>query len=423
MFEGFSLFIGALLDALIGPNLFVPGEPFLIAAGYQLHQGVVSGVFAVLLGGFMGDQASYFIGRKFGVPAQKKLTKWQPKTKRPIARCRHLMAKKGNYVLAFARLLGPVAWVVPFIAGTQKVTWRRFTLFSTLGLLLGVAQFVAWGYLLSYGVEKFPVVSQIQTFVVEHIPSFVAIFVSVVFYLIGRKRRWRFMVTKFTAVLVLSMLYANYAHFFFYADDYQQEANSKTELISKTEVAPQNITFKVYPGRSSIFDAQAVNILYYGDNPRTLMQELGWIENKTFSRNDLELWDYIQLLRDNTPPVSDLYWNGIPQEMAFQLPGNLMKRSHVRWWQAGVDSTTKQKLWVGALSYDDGLKLTPYSGIVTVLHSVDPNVDVERDRLAEQISTQSPSKRVELARLKTPVTLDNKHDYFTDGRVLLVSDW
>lgn len=55
MFEGFSLFIGALLDALIGPNLFVPGEPFLIAAGYQLHQGVVTGVFAVLLGGFIGD--------------------------------------------------------------------------------------------------------------------------------------------------------------------------------------------------------------------------------------------------------------------------------------------------------------------------------------------------------------------------------
>ena len=66
MFEGASLFIGALLDALIGPNLFVPGEPFLIAAGYQLHQGIITGVFAVLLGGFLGDQASYFIGRKVG---------------------------------------------------------------------------------------------------------------------------------------------------------------------------------------------------------------------------------------------------------------------------------------------------------------------------------------------------------------------
>ncbi|MEF1187619.1 DedA family protein, partial [Vibrio sinaloensis] len=105
-----SLFFGALMDALIGPNLFVPGEPFLLAAGYQLHQGVISGVFAVLLGGLIGDQASYFIGRRLGKPAQRKLLNWQPKTRRPIARCRHLMATKGNAILVFARLLGPVAW-------------------------------------------------------------------------------------------------------------------------------------------------------------------------------------------------------------------------------------------------------------------------------------------------------------------------
>ncbi len=52
MLEAISLFFGAFLDATIGPNLFVPGEPFLLAAGYQLHQGVIWGVVAVLLGGF-----------------------------------------------------------------------------------------------------------------------------------------------------------------------------------------------------------------------------------------------------------------------------------------------------------------------------------------------------------------------------------
>ncbi|WP_196333650.1 DedA family protein, partial [Vibrio campbellii] len=117
MLEAISLFFGALLDATIGPNLFVPGEPFLLAAGYQLHQGVIWGVVAVLLGGWFGDQLSYFIGKRSGAKAQKKLIRWQAKTRRPIARCRLLMKKRGNTILIFARLLGPVAWVVPFMAG------------------------------------------------------------------------------------------------------------------------------------------------------------------------------------------------------------------------------------------------------------------------------------------------------------------
>ena len=96
MYASMTLFIGALLDALIGPNLFVPGEPFLIAAGYQLHQGLWYGVIAVLCGGLIGDQLSYLIGYHYGRKAQKKLIQWQPKIRRPIARCRLLLKRKGT---------------------------------------------------------------------------------------------------------------------------------------------------------------------------------------------------------------------------------------------------------------------------------------------------------------------------------------
>ena len=168
MYDSIALFTGALLDALIGPNLFVPGEPFLIAAGFQLHQGVWAGVIAVLFGGLIGDQLSYWIGRRFGRKAQTRLMNWQPKTRRPIARCRLLLQRKGNSVLLFARLLGPVAWIVPFIAGVNHISWRRFSIFATIGLLLGVGQFVLWGCLLSYGLEAFPWFNDVNVFVIEH---------------------------------------------------------------------------------------------------------------------------------------------------------------------------------------------------------------------------------------------------------------
>ncbi len=152
------------------------------------------------------------------------------------------------------------------------------------------------------------------------------------------------------------------------------------------------------------------------------MLDLGWIENQTFSRNDLELEDYLSLLKQNTPPVSDLFWNGVPQEMAFQLPGNLLKRSHIRWWKGGVDPQSETLFWVGALSYDNGLQLTPYSGIVTVLHSIDPNVDVERDKLALQVMQLQGLRQVSLNATALPTSLDEEHDYYSDGKVLFIRD-
>ncbi|MDK9771592.1 LssY C-terminal domain-containing protein [Vibrio sp. B181a] len=418
MLEAISLFFGALLDATIGPNLFVPGEPFLLAAGYQLHQGVIWGVVAVLLGGWFGDQLSYFIGKRSGAKAQKKLMRWQAKTRRPIARCRLLMKKRGNTILIFARLLGPVAWVVPFMAGSVNVGWKRFTVCSSIGLILGVGQFVVAGYLLAAGLNTWVPLDSIKFILVEHKLLIASVLIASVFALVAWKKNWSRKWTKSITALVFCLVAANYGHFFYLADDNIEP----TDVTGKQPIALNDIGFKVYPGRSNVFDAQAVNLVYVGESPITLMQELGWLENQTFSRNDIELADYASLLKQKLPPVSDLFWNGKPQAMAFQEPGSLLKRSHIRWWQAGLESKSGQPIWVGAISYDDGLKLAHYSGIVTVLHRIDPNVDSERDRLANQIEVSHLRLVGELHSLTQPVAMDSKHDYYSDGNVLLISE-
>lgn len=418
MLEAISLFFGAFLDATIGPNLFVPGEPFLLAAGYQLHQGIIWGVIAVLVGGWLGDQLSYFIGKRSGSKAQRKLIRWQAKTKRPIARCRLLMKKRGNAILIFARLLGPVAWVVPFMAGSVNVSWKRFTICSSIGLILGVGQFVVAGYLFAAGLQTWLPLDSLKLILIEHKLLIASVLVAVTFTVVAWKKNWSRKWTKSLTALVLCLVAANYGHFFYLADDNVQQVES-TEI---QPIAFNDLGFKVYPGRSNVFDAQAVNLVYVGESPRTLMQELGWLENQTFSRNDIELSDYVSLLKQKLPPVSDLFWNGKPQAMAFQEPGSLLKRSHVRWWQAGHEASSNQSVWVGAISYDDGLKLAHYSGIVTVLHRIDPNVDNERDRLANKIEMSHLALVGELHSLAQPVAMDNKHDYYSDGNVLLISE-
>ncbi len=59
----------------------------------------------------------------------------------------------------------------------------------------------------------------------------------------------------------------------------------------------------------------------------------------------------------------------------FNCPGNLMKRSHIRWWNAGLDHNSNRPKWLGAISWWCAKWSSPYSGIVTILHRVDPNVD------------------------------------------------
>ena len=418
MLEAISLFIGALFDATIGPNLFIPGEPFLLAAGYQLHQGVIWGVVAVLLGGWLGDQLSYFIGKRSGANAQKKLIRWQAKTKRPIARCRLLMKKRGDAILIFARLFGPVAWVVPFMAGSANVSWKRFTVCSLIGLILGAGQFVVAGYLLAEGLNTWVPLNSIKLILVEHKLLIASVLIASVFAFVAWKKNWSRKCTKSITALVFCLVAANYGHFFYLADDNIEQA----DVTGNQPIALNDIGFKVYPGRSNVFDAQALNLVYVGESPRILMQELGWLENQTFSRNEIELADYASLLMQKLPPVSDLFWNGKPQAMAFQEPGSLLKRSHVRWWQAGIESKSGQPIWVGAISYDEGLKLAHYSGIVTVLHRIDPNVDSERDRLANHIEDSHLGLVGELHSVAPPVAMDSKHDYYSDGNVLVISE-
>lgn len=418
MFETLGLFFGSLLDALIGPNLVVPGEPFMIAAGYQLYSGAYLAVFAVLLGGLIGDQLSFLIGRRYGFRAQKSLLRWQPKIRRPLARCRLLINRNAFWVIAFARLLGPIAWVVPFMAGANHIRWSKFSAYALIGLVLGVGQFVTWGFLLAAGVDNVPILGEAATFVSEHKYTLGLTLVSLALLYFGIKKQWRYSWLKASSLFLAGALALNYSHFFWWSDD----AVVPLTQTQNVEVNLAELDYKVYAGQSTLYAAQALNVVYLGESPVKLMDELGWIQNKTFSRSDIELADYVSLLQQRTPPVSDLLWNGQPQHFAFQLPGTLTHRSHIRWWYAGIDAQTKQTVWVGALSYDDGLKLTPYGGIVTVLHSISPDVDVEREQLKTDVFRLNDRWNAENIQLASVTKNNSQHDYFTDGHVLVVSE-
>jgi hypothetical protein len=87
---------------------------------------------------------------------------------------------------------------------------------------------------------------------------------------------------------------------------------------------------------------------------------------------------------DDEAPVSALYLFGRKQDLAFEQPvgDSPRQRHHVRFWRS-EEREDGRPLWLGAATFDERVGLSYTTGEVT--HHIGPDVDAERDRIANEI--------------------------------------
>jgi len=133
-------------------DFLVPGELGLVVIGASAR---IAGVPIVLViavgsaGAFLGDSTSWFIGHRWGTAL---LTRWEPirrHTEGPLAAAEDHFARYGGPTVFGARFVGPLRALVPLVAGTSGMAYRRFvpwnaaasvgwvTLVVTLGAVFG----------------------------------------------------------------------------------------------------------------------------------------------------------------------------------------------------------------------------------------------------------------------------------------------
>jgi membrane-associated protein len=147
------LFLGAFFETLIPTSLFVLGEVFFIAGALLAGMGILN-VWAVLgvlyAGGILGDNASYWMGRRFGaslfdhlarLPLVGRLAHYD-NYRRGVA----FFERRGAIAIFAARLSGPLSWVMPAMSGVFRLDYATFLRFNTLGIMIGIGQFIAVGY-------------------------------------------------------------------------------------------------------------------------------------------------------------------------------------------------------------------------------------------------------------------------------------
>ena len=87
---------------------------------------------------------------------------------------------------------------------------------------------------------------------------------------------------------------------------------------------------------------------------------------------------------DDDAPVSNLFLFGRKQDLAFEQPvgGGPRQRHHVRFWRWDK-LYDGRPAWIGAATFDERVGLSHTTGQVT--HHISPDVDAERDRIANEL--------------------------------------
>lgn len=142
------LFVGSYLDAIIGINFIVRGEIFFLAGAILAGTGVLNIVvvsIVLIVSGIIGDSTSYWLGFHHGMKFFREdalILHYKN-----FERGKRFFDSHGTKTVFLARLLGPLAWVTPFIAGIYRIPYRQFLLYDIPGAIVGIGQFIAVGYI------------------------------------------------------------------------------------------------------------------------------------------------------------------------------------------------------------------------------------------------------------------------------------
>ena len=139
------VFLLAVLDAVLP---VVPSETVVITAGVVAAAGglnLVLIVVAAACGAFAGDNAAFFIGRRFGGRATDRFLRGE-KGRRSLSWAGSQLAERGGELIVVARFIPGGRTAVTLSAGTLGFPWRRFAVFDGAAALIWASYATLLGY-------------------------------------------------------------------------------------------------------------------------------------------------------------------------------------------------------------------------------------------------------------------------------------
>jgi membrane protein DedA with SNARE-associated domain len=145
------IFAAAALECAAFAGLLVPGESLVLASGFFAHRGILqldAVIAAAGMGAIAGDNIGYHLGRRLGRDWLLRKGSRFGIRKRRLNQAEHFFQRHGPKAVFFGRFIGFARALVPFIAGTSGMPYRKFVLYDGLGAIPWTVGFVLLGYVL-----------------------------------------------------------------------------------------------------------------------------------------------------------------------------------------------------------------------------------------------------------------------------------
>jgi membrane protein DedA with SNARE-associated domain len=136
----------------------LPGETVLIAAalyaGDTHRLDIVVVILAAVIGGVIGDAGGFAIGYWGGYRLLVRYGRYIRLTEVRIKVARYLFLRYGGVVVFFGRFVAILRAYASFLAGTGRMNWARFLVFTSLGRIAWAGLWGTAAYLLGNEVNR-----------------------------------------------------------------------------------------------------------------------------------------------------------------------------------------------------------------------------------------------------------------------------
>lgn len=135
----------------------VPGETMLIAAAVFAgsgHLNIALVILVAVIGAVIGDNIGFAVGHFGGRPVIERFGRYLFLTPQRLDHTEEYFNKHGSKIVTVARFIEGLRQLNGFLAGMVGMRWATFLAFNTLGAVLWVCTWSAFGYFAGENIDE-----------------------------------------------------------------------------------------------------------------------------------------------------------------------------------------------------------------------------------------------------------------------------